>query len=770
MHAVKLCKQLFDADKERQARRVKVQSSFNGFAPKSHSDLVKAGRSADANLNWRRMRGIITSAASPFFDSVMEVNVCIDGELDYAEAAQNDELMRGFAEYFHAMVFGERGFDELNQLTDLQMLLHGVGIMSWENPWAVMPKPVLNGNFYVPNGVSASLDDCERAVFSTPMNAGDLWTKITPEEQAVGWNIPAVKRAIMASAKATSDLRGGNWERWVQAFKNGDIYVSSHETNTIQTATLVVREMSGRISQKIVCTKTGSEEPAEFLFEDHETYSSWDEALTLFAYDIGADGTYHSINGLGTDIYPFTTLLNGIDNSTADLVLSGIKPMWQPSSSAKMEDFKMTKWGGGNFIPNGINPLQVDISRGINPAIEASRYFGSTLTTNTAAVSNDDFTPPTVEETKAAAMIRASERSKAAKGLYTRYARSRDRLYAEMWRRAVSSKVRAHHPGGELILKFQARCKRLCLKLGIPWTRNFTADESPTGKAGTLTVLECVENVRSNRSLGLGNPALRYEIVSQLSDPNYMDRLDEQGQNHVLRMKAAVLTSYGNVDAIVPSLQTGRDSTNDESIATLENAALAAGGKALVSPGQNHVLHLGIHVGAMEESAQLCQQGQQDPQECFAILSGTGPHADEHLARLAGNPTRKQEHREYKARTDAVEAYAKELQSQIEAQQQDAGAQQQEQSEGMAKVQGNLALKAQKDQGTLELKAQSQQHKQAMQEQDQQHKQALAAQQAQFDRAIADAQAGSEINRKTQIHRVDTGIKLASAAQPEAAV
>lgn len=737
-HALTMCRRMVSDDKTRAARRVKVQGAFGGNAPKDPGDLTRAGRANDSNLNFKRHRGHIMNAHTAFFDMVCEVPVCIDGDLEFGDSAQDADLMRAFAQYFHQLNFNWRGFDDMNQICDLQMLVHGPGVLVWEDEWDWRPKPILAGNFYVPDGTNASLDNCERAMIHTPMTAGELWRKIDGP-QAPGWNESAVRRAIMDSAKSGSDLRNDNWERWQQAFKNGDQYVSSELTNTVRSYSLFVEEMDGTISQKIVPAKEGTGKKVEFLFDSKSRRANWDRCICLFPYDIGADGTFHSIKGLGTDIYPFCALLNEIDNSIADLAKNSIKPMWQPTTNAKLEEFKMAKWGGGNFVPNGIQPLQLDISRGMVPAVDVSRYFSQTLTQNTAT-SNQDLAAPTVEETAKSAMIRAAERAKTSKGLHNRYMRGKDRQYAETWRRAINPKLRDYHPGATDALKFQSRCRRLCEKLGVEWERQFSEKDSPTGKAGKFTVLECVQNIRANRSLGLGSAAMRIEIVSQLMAN--IDRFDEIGQTEIKRAFVAVMTSYHNVDAIVPSLTNGRDATNDAAVAASENNAFAILGleaEAEVVPGQNHVIHLETHCASMERDQEACETQQLDPRECFKRLEAKGQHAGLHLEQLKGNPTRKADFQQFSARLAALAAYNDHLEQNIS--EQDAATPPPEEvSPELAKVEGTLALKAQKDQGTMALKEQAQLHRQE-----------LAAQDAQFKRALADAQAAADIGRKNNV-------------------
>src|SRR5574343_1673810 len=97
---------------------------------------------------------------------------------------------------------------------------------------------------------------------------------------------------------------GLKWDRWEQELKNGDIYVSQTQTKRIQLCTIFVKELNdeGTISQKIVPYRPGGG-PTEFIYDSDNKYKDWSEVICAFPYDIGADGTWHSIKGLGTERY-----------------------------------------------------------------------------------------------------------------------------------------------------------------------------------------------------------------------------------------------------------------------------------------------------------------------------------------------------------------------------------------------------------------------------------------------------------------------------------
>lgn len=738
-------------DTIRASRRLMVQGAFNGNAPKTTASMVAAKRLGDSNLNWKEHRGHIMNAWTPYFDLVCEVPVCIDGDLDVGDPAQSEEMMRGIAEYFHDLVFGWRHFDDMNQICDLQMLLHGPGALVWQDEWTWHPAPILASNLYLPDETLASLENCEMLMITQPINAGQLYRKIEDENAAklAGWNPEVVKNVIMDSANSDAMQEYAKlWDRWEQAFKNGDLYVSQQQTKQIKLATLFVQEMNGKISQMIVPQRQGgnltrSTDGIDFLYYAQDKYDNWDEVVCLFMYDIGADGTFHSVKGLGTDIFPYCELLNKVKNTLADLLVTGIKPMWQPATAGDVEKFQMVKWGGGNLIPLGFNPVDMKIGSNLAPALEITKEFTDTLTRNTGSFNQQDVAAPSVDETAKSALIRASERSKITKGATNRYMRGKTRQYREMFRRAARPDLRAHHPASSRPLQFQRKCKQLAAKLGVPWVINRDAESSPTGKAGQFTVLELVENIRANQPLGLGSPAMRIEIANQLMQN--IDRFDEIGQNEIKRIWIAAMTSFQGVDAIVPSLANGRQNVDDQSDAADEDngfSILGPDAEAFVTPDQNHVIHLSVHVPSMQNDQQQFQQGAIDMRECAKRIEGKAAHAAQHLAKLKGNPTRKQQYTQFAQALSEIGSFQDRLQQMIK--QQDATQAQQPQpgqpDPELVKVQGNLQLKAQKDQGSHELKMQAQQFQQQ-----------LAAQQQQFETALKQMETQAKIERENAL-------------------
>lgn len=734
--AVSIALNLIQWDVTRANRRQKVQGYFDGNAPRTTTQMQQAGRADDSNINWKEFKGNIINAWNPFFDLVCEVPVCIDGDLDSFGSDIDQELMRGFGEYFHDMCFNWPGWDNMNQLRDLQMLLHGAGALVWEDEWTPFPESILASDFYVNQRAKCTFDNLDYAMVTGDLSVGQLWKQInglTPEQiTATKWNSEAIKSAIM-NASSTVDLQtmGKQWDRWEQMFKNGDLYISDN-CKEVKTATMFVVEMDQTITQLVFTYQESQQTDSQFLYKKVGKYDSLDQCICVFYFDIGADGTFYSVKGLGTEIYPFCALSNKIKNSIADLVSVGIKPMFQPASGTKIEEYQMVKMGGFNMVPAGLTKLDLDIARGIQPALEVSREFSQTNAQNTGAYTQADIAPPTVDETAKAAMIRASERAKLTKGAHNRFYRSLDGQYREIWRRATNKDLQPWHLAKnkkvrDLVFEFRQKCADLCAKMDVP-----------------NGALQAVKNVRAVRSIGLGSPAMRIEISSAI-----MEKFDllptEEAKNNALRAWLSAITSYANVDAYAPSIANQPTTSQDAWDATMEDDALATGGDALLTPKQNTIIHLQTHIASAERDMEGVQQGQLSPQEGVMRIHPKCVHAWEHMALLQGNQLRKQDFTDFSTRLKNLGAFQDQLTQQLQ-EQANSNPPQQQPDPDMVKVQGGLQLKSQKQQGDMSLKAQKQQFEEAQRIRQQRFDQALKAHQAVADTTINAAQTAADIH------------------------
>ena len=205
--------------------------------------------------------------------------------------------------------------------------------------------------------------------------------------------------------------------------------------------------------------------------------------------------------------------------------------------------------------------------------------------------------------------------------------------------------------------------------------------------------------------------------------------MDETSRNHALRTRAAALPGIGQsqVDAFFPKIEKQGVPNAQTSFAVTENNALRTlGGKALVEPSQNHSIHFDTHYG--DAAQHVKDPNEQNPASLLIHLEQAGPHLQQHLNFLEGDPTRKDE---FKKKTQQLQELAKttdEIRNNVQEhaqaiadrppEQQGNGQPQMsgDDTAKLVKAHGEVALKTQKAQADTQLKIRQQQVSERLQD------------------------------------------------------
>jgi hypothetical protein len=110
----------------------------------------------------------------------------------------------------------------------------------------------------------------------------------------------------------------------------------------------------------------------------------------------------------------------------------------------------------------------------------------------------------------------------------------------------------------------------------------------------------------------------------------------------------------------------------DDSIAQLENAAMYSGNEAILAAGQDDVIHAHSHIQFTQQKLQpiadAMDQGQSDPQslqQAYHFVQIVGQHIEQHVFRLAKDPTRKAMAKMFNDQLQAIVAFSGKLRGAI---------------------------------------------------------------------------------------------------------
>lgn len=689
-----------------------MQGLVDGNPPWQHSTLTELGQGHRANFNLREGEGALDAAKTPYYDLIFETPnfANIEFYLEGADPILNKEFGDIVTDEYHSTLDDWDGFDQNMQLHQYQMVFYGVGPMFWPHPLDWRSEAIKIGKALVPDETKANVDELEALVILHYYRADQLWNFIRHEKNAkMGrWNTELVEKAIVQAAH--NDVRQvlgtENLDLIQRSQRCGDYFYAMNRSSRIYVASLFVREFNQKVSHYIITDSpldeddviADDEKEEGYLYKHRDKYESFSEIICPFFFDTGSDGTWHSIKGLGPKIYDFCDISNRMTCQMIDGAVIGSGVTLEAQDANSMSETQVALVGGATVVQPGYKVVQTRIAESLNGALSIKRDLQNTLQSNTGnyrqRVSGEDQEP-----TLGQAQLNAQQQAMLSKGAVNRYYNSLDRWHRETLRRLLNPQLRGSVPGAEQAEYF----RECCAKRGIP---------------EKLLVMDNIRKVKATRSVGYGSPQMRDLATDKLMQ--MIPLADELGRNNIVRAKAASLPGVGqaNVDQFFPSIKKEGFPDDHKALATLENNALRQmGGQVEVTPQQNHLTHFDTH---FSDATQHLQDPQGSPVDKLVHMEQAGPHMHKHLDELAGDPTRKKQHKEREQALQqlgkATDKLKQNVDEWLQSQQENAPAPQPdpEQMAALAKVHGQLGLQKQKQDGQFALKAQAQAHKQML--------------------------------------------------------
>jgi hypothetical protein len=259
------------------------------------------------------------------------------------------------------------------------------------------------------------------------------------------------------------------------------------------------------------------------------------------------------------------------------------------------------------------------------------------------------------------------------------------KLLREQFRRLQRDTWVPGEPGADEAKKFRSRLE----ERGVPWA-----------------AVKAVYDVDAVKAVGLGSPAARLSAFNEFMQ--MLPRFDEVGQLNAVRDRVAARVGYDQVDRYIPNPTVKNRIPADAKIAELENGAMQAGRKVTVMPNENHAIHLTMHLKETQPIVQAVQNNQiQDKQNTMMFLTLVYEHSNEHLIKIADDPTKQGEIGQAKLAMNLLREAVVNLQRDVEEDIRNANQQQQEAALQQGQIQGispQMQIKMQEHQLDMQLK------------------------------------------------------------------
>ena len=672
-----------NADDASAIDRRKIQSMLDGEPPFSASQLKALGQSYRANLNFGEASAALEVSLSAYSDLVNSVDRLASVKTSFGDPSQRIEWENIIAEEFHRTLIDWDEFFYKQQMLAHQFVSYGVGFAYFEDnrnwQWNVCGMK----DFRVPRGTPASDTKFEIATIERNYLAGELYQFIENPKVAaeLGWNVEETRKALLHSVEI-GNATGRDWERLQEELKNNDLMYSHARSKTIRCVHYFIKEFDGTLSHYIG-TVAGDTE--DFLFKKPSRFSHPNEAFVLFSYGIGTNGLLHSVRGLGFKLFPFVQLSNRLRNAVVDGDILSSALMIQPSTGEDISNLTLMYNGPLSILPPGINVVDRVMPNLAGNVLPIVRDLENIRANNTGTYGLRQMTTEGNPRTATEVQAEMSQQSILGSQAMNLYYVPWQKLLSEQFRRITKTKYRSDEPGGKEAIDFRKRLEAR----GVPWK-----------------AVDQVYRVTAVRAIGAGSAGARMLAFNEFLQ--IMPRFDEVGQRNLIRDRVAARVGYDQVDRYIPKGEVERLPI-DAKIAELENDAMQGGRGVSVNPGENHAIHLKVHLEDSARFLQALQENNVSPQVAIAYLQLQYPHSMAHLQQLASDPTRKSEvgvaNEVLNQMREAVQNIGSQLQAQAKrAAQAQAQAQAQASGAGQQGIDPKLAVQLQKAQLDSQIK------------------------------------------------------------------
>lgn len=622
--------QLQQADWQASQDRALLLDQFNGALPFRPEDLQEAGRPDQYNINFGLGASTIRQHVTSYHDLDISVPVMARPEMDrwvYTKYTNDDAQMFAdkLAQGFHRLNKNDwtNNFYE-NMRLAWNFCFFGIGLAYFPDDIDWRWKAGGLDEWKFPRKQRLSSDTFEYCAGQRYYSAADLISFLGEGEEnakARGWNIEAMKQAMQMMC--TEQQYRYNFEGWIKMIKDNDLFYRQSDVQTVPTIRMLVREFDSTYTL-LIFTENALPGNDGFLYEGYSEFKCASDAITIFPLEPGL-GDIYSVRGYAYQLFETDLARNRFFSILMDNAQNASGNVFKALTQEAMDDFAITKIGNTTVIPPDFEYQQIpmpNFADSLMPIVGVLAQIGQqAIGSYEGSGAPTDIGGGDQRKTASQIKLEAVKGAEVDSAERTNYYNAKGLVYNAQWRRILDDRVSAKTPGGMQVM----RLFKWLMEEGVP-------DE---------VIRKGVLRWQPVRSMGNGSPDVESIKAQQLL--GLSGRFDPNGQNIALRQAVAnVLGSWDGVDAFVPTLANPR-STVEEQLATLESIDLSQALVVPVLPGQPPVIHVRVHLKALDAMTPVVQKAVFDatPQtldEVNKYITGyqmTITHIEQHMQIMA---------------------------------------------------------------------------------------------------------------------------------------
>lgn len=583
---------LFYEDWESSRKRALVQAMADGEAPYSPSREAATGTQGRANINWLGMADALSEAELPY-NTLLE-SLDTFGTAPLREQNLSPETRQRYesiiARELARMIRNWDDFIPMWQQNVHLSVMDGLSFTFFEDEidwrWQVTGLQFLK----FPRRTKASINALDIITCKREMLPHELYRKVEAQDQLPEehryWDKDECLKAIKTASP--QGLDGTNWEELQRVWKDNDLTYGI-TNSTIPVIHGFVRELDGTVTHLIARENASNSDSSEFLYKCEGKYKSMSALLTPFYFDVGTNGDFLSIRGLGYKLFSTESGLNRLYNKSLDMMCHAATPHLTAPSDDAITDRSFRPMGPYLILDDGLQFEETkmpDFSTGLGAGIQMlnSLRASKAASYSPVSVAQNNRTQKTARQVQ----VETSQTATLSSGKFALFMTSWGRQYREIVRRALNPQYQTSDPGGDLVWDMLRRC----VAQGVPVDTVRSVD---------------VDAIEVNMGMGKGSNLTRRDNaieLKQLLGPE----LDQEGNRILNQRIIAAIENPSLARELVPDTP-GLRPPVDAQVAQLENSMMAMGQPPAFEPNQDHVVHLDKHLARLYEvNTQLIEQ------------------------------------------------------------------------------------------------------------------------------------------------------------------
>lgn len=645
--AEQIARKLEDNDANRDIRRARVLSAFNGAAPYSASSLISKGQGYRYNVSFGFMEGVIGRAVVPYNE--LTVNI---GELTDIEANLPEHKLKIIQQEFGTIVQKWGKWPKFITRLNQDLVLNGYNTAIFPSDYDPFPVFVPQKEGFVDEGAPNDVTDLEVFVWKRSYLIHELYSKIEDTEVArkAGWEVENVREALMKAAPqslfSNNMSISGMWTKMEEAIRGGSLFTSMVGAKTVNVYHVFAAELNGKVTHWIVLNDGQAVDPAANgtyftektdgkteLFYKEDRFENMRDFLVYFDLETG-DGTWHGSRGIGQRSFNTHKAIDKLRNSVLDQAFVSGLTIMQPSDQTSQEELTLTVVG-----PFAVVPPNIGIQPATLPAVSATTFQVDALLAATSEQRVGDVVPQVQSqfadqpETATAARLKAGRQELITRGNLKRYIDPISQVTSIMVRRLLKK----NSPNA-----FAKEFQKELLRKGL--------------------TEEDLKEIRGARNTGriediLGNTVQGTQIIfAEFRGDPEVDQI---------KLKQRRIASVLDAEAANDLIITDEDQTKvieARRQQELELTSILSGLKIPVSPRDNHEVHLATCLEWLGVTVQ--QQAQGLNPEAIPAMKVVLQHAQGHLAFIKGDKSKKSAYEDLKDRVKLTEDTIEDLEKQ----------------------------------------------------------------------------------------------------------